>query len=622
MPGVEAARSLGGAPGGLVATAGCADTEAVTDEPGADDGPVDVPLAPFQSVYKGRSPFASVTKPPWTRRYVPLIDSMKGYSGQRLRMDAVAGLTVAALALPSAMAYAELAGLPVTAGLYALLLPVLAYALLGSGLRVVIGPEASVALLVASALAPLAAAGSAEYVTLAAALAIAVAGVFLVARLLRLGWIADYFSQSVLVGYITGVAVLMLLGQLEKLTGLSSSYDGAIRATIDLIGQLGGANPATLAVSVGSFVILILFGRFLPRGPGALVVVVLGILVSWLFNLEAVGVSVTGSIPAGLPSFAAPRISGQDWASLALPAVAIFLVGFSDSILTARSFAARHGESIDADQEMLAFSAANVAAGFTQGMPIGTSGSRTAVNDSMKATSQVSGLVSFGALVVILLFLTGPIRYLPSAVLGVVIVYASLKLIDPAQWRELVRSSRIEVAIAAITALVVVVVGVLPAIVVAVALSIIDVIRRTATPDDAVLGFSRADQRYADVGTHPDAGITPGVVVYRFQERLFFANAHFFKRRLWAAVDGAPKPVRHVVLDATMISGIDASAVGALQEVQSGLRSRNITLEVAHATDELREAFAATGLTDVVGAEHFHGTVSAAVQACVRDSGR
>lgn len=553
---------------------------------------------------------------------MPLIDSMKGYSGQRLRMDAVAGLTVAALALPSAMAYAELAGLPVTAGLYALLLPVLAYALLGSGLRVVIGPEASVALLVASALAPLAAAGSAEYVTLAAALAIAVAGVFLVARLLRLGWIADYFSQSVLVGYITGVAVLMLLGQLEKLTGLSSSYDGAIRATIDLIGQLGGANPATLAVSVGSFVILILFGRFLPRGPGALVVVVLGILVSWLFNLEAVGVSVTGSIPAGLPSFAAPRISGQDWASLALPAVAIFLVGFSDSILTARSFAARHGESIDADQEMLAFSAANVAAGFTQGMPIGTSGSRTAVNDSMKATSQVSGLVSFGALVVILLFLTGPIRYLPSAVLGVVIVYASLKLIDPAQWRELVRSSRIEVAIAAITALVVVVVGVLPAIVVAVALSIIDVIRRTATPDDAVLGFSRADQRYADVGTHPDAGITPGVVVYRFQERLFFANAHFFKRRLWAAVDGAPKPVRHVVLDATMISGIDASAVGALQEVQSGLRSRNITLEVAHATDELREAFAATGLTDVVGAEHFHGTVSAAVQACVRDSGR
>ena len=533
-------------------------------------------------------------------------------------MDAVAGLTVAALALPSSMAYAELAGLPVTAGLYALLLPVLAYALLGSGLRVVIGPEGSVALLVASALAPLAAAGSAEYVTLAAALAVAVGAVFLVARLLRLGWIADYFSQSVLVGYITGVAILMMLGQLEKLTGVSSSYDSALRAAIDSVGQLGVASPATLAVAGGAFAVLILFGHFLPRWPGALVVVVLGILASSLLDLESYGVAVTGSIPAGLPSIDRPHVTGSEMLSLALPAVAIFLASFSHAILTARSFAARHGETVDADQELLAFSAANVAAGFTHGMPIGTSGSRTAVNDSMKATSQVSGLVGFGAIVLILLFLTAPIQDLPTAILGAVIVYASLELIDPGQWRELASSSRTEVAIAAITSLVVVVVGVLQAIGVAVVLSIIDVVRRTATPADAVLGFSQAENRYADVGSHPDAGVTPGVVVYRIQERLFFANAHFFKRRLWAAVDGAPKPVHHLVLDATMISGIDASAVGAIREVQAGLHRRNITFEVARATDELREQFQATGLTDAIGAEHFHATVTAAVEACRR----
>ena len=541
---------------------------------------------------------------------------MKGYSRGKVRVDALAGLTVAALALPSSMAYAELAGLPVTAGLYALLLPVLAYALLGSGLRVVIGPEGAVALLVASALAPLAATGSAQYATLAAALAIAVGAVFLLARLLRLGWIADYFSQSVLVGYITGVAILMILGQVEKLTGVSSTYDGAIRATIDTVGHLGNANLATVAVACGAFAVLILFGRFLPRWPGALVVVVLGILASWLLDLEAHGVSVTGSIPAGLPSFARPHVTGSDWLSLALPAMAIFLVSFSDSILTARSFAARHGETIDADQELLSFSAANVASGFTHGMPIGTSGSRTAVNDSMKATSQVSGLVSFATIVLILLFLTAPIRYLPTAILGAVIVYASLKLIDPAQWRELASSSRTEVAIAAITSVVVVGIGVLPAIAVAVVLSIIDVIRRTATPSDAVLGYSEPEQRYADVGSHPDAGVTPGVVVYRIQERLFFANAHFFKRRVWAAVDGAPKPVHHLILDATMISGIDASAVGAIREVQTGLHSRNITFEVARATDELRAQFEATGLTGVIGAEHFYGTVTAAVEAC------
>ena len=583
---------------------------------GSSGEPAKVVLVPYQSAYEGRSPFASSTKPPWTRRYVPLVDSLKSYSRDKLRVDALAGLTVAALALPASMAYAELAGLPVTAGLYTLLLPVLAYALLGSGLRTVVGPEGAVALLVASALAPLAAAGSAQYATLAAALAIAVGAIFLIARLLRLGWIADYFSQSVLVGYISGVAVVMILGQLEKLTGLSSTYSGAIRATIDNVAHIGHANLPTVAVAGGAFVVLILLGRFLPRWPGALVVVVLGIVVSWLLDLEAHGVSVTGSIPAGLPSFDRPHVTGSEWLSLALPAAAIFLVSFSDSILTARSFAARHGETIDADQELLSFSAADVAAGFTHGMPVGTSGSRTAVNDSMKATSQVSGLFAFGTILLILLFLTAPIRYLPSAVLGAVIVYASLKLIDPAQWRELARSSRTEVGIAAITSVVVVAIGVLPAIVVAMALSIIDVIRRTAIPSDAVLGYSEADQRYADVGTHPDAGITPGVVVYRIQERLFFANAHFFKRRVWAAVDGAPKPVGHLILDATMISGIDASAVGAITEVRTGLHSRNITFEVAHATDELREQFDQTGLTGVVGAEHFHGTVAAAVRAC------
>ncbi len=344
--------------------------------------------------------------------------------------------------------------------------------------------------------------------------------------------------------------------------------------------------------------------------------VVLGIVVSALLDLAAHGVSVTGSIPSGLPSFARPHLSGSQWLSLAGPAVAIFLVSFSDSILTARSFAARHGETVDADQELLTFSAASIAAGFTQGMPIGTSGSRTAVNDSMNATSQVSGLVGFGAIGVILLFLTGPIRYLPTAVLGAVIVFASLKLINPEQWRELSRSSRVEVGIAGITALFVIVIGVLPAIAAAVALSIIDVVRRTATPNDAVLGYSAAENRYADLGTHPDAGVTPGVVVYRIQERLFFANAHFFKRRVWAAVDGAPRPVHHLVLDAAAIGGVDASAVVAVREVYEGLRSRNITFEIARSTDELREQLEDTGLADLVGADHFHATVSAAVEAC------
>jgi high affinity sulfate transporter 1 len=570
--------------------------------------------APARKAYGGRSPFASASKPPVIQRFVPLTASLKGYSGGRLRGDATAGLTVAALALPAGMAYAELAGLPVTAGLYALLLPVLVYAGLGATRRGVIGPEGAVALLVATALAPLAAAGSPEYVALAAALAIAVGCVFVVARLLRLGWLADYFSQSVLVGYISGVAILMAIGQLSKLTGVSSDVEGDVREAIDILLHIGDANLWTIGVSLVTLVILVTLQRLAPRWPGALIVVVLGMAVSWGLDLASHGVDLTGPVPAGLPALGRPDVDASQLTSLILPALAIFLVSFADAILTARSFAAKHRETVDADQEMLAFGAASIASGFSQGMPIGASGSRTAVNDSMRATSQVSGLVSFATIALILLFLTAPIQYLPSAVLGAVILFASVRLIDAAQWRALARSSRSEVAIAAIAAFFVITIGVLAAIAAAVVLSIVDVVRRVAAPDDAVLGWSERDGRYTDVKSDPDATITPGVVVYRFNGRLFFANAHFFKRRVWAAVDGAPKPVRCLVLDATALSGIDASSVDALAEVHAGCQTRNITLDIAHATSDLRARLDETGLTELFGAGTFYPTVPAAVE--------
>jgi MFS superfamily sulfate permease-like transporter len=326
-------------------------------------------------------------------------------------------------------------------------------------------------------------------------------------------------------------------------------------------------------------------------------------------------VSVTGPVPSGLPSLKVPDFSRADLGTLVVAALAVFLVAFSDSILTARSFAARHHEVVDANQELFAFGVAQISAGLTQGIPVGTSGSRTAVNDDMRATSQVSGLAAAATIAGILIFLTAPIAYLPSAVLGAVIMYAGAKLIDPGQWFALARSSRVEVVIAGITVLCVVTVGVLQAIIVAVVLSVADIIRRAARPADALLGWSAEEDRYVDVVDHPDAGITRGVVVYRIQDRLFFANAHYFKRRLWAAVDGAPKPVRHVVLDSSFISDIDASAEVALREVIDGLRERNIELHVARAAQELRLRMESVGLAEAIGADHFHGTVTAAVDA-------
>jgi high affinity sulfate transporter 1 len=577
-----------------------------------------VPLEPFPVAYRGRRPFRSAHKPPLSRRFVPLVESLHGYDRTRLRTDAVAGFTVAALALPASMAYADIAGLPVTSGLYSLLLPLVVYAVLGSVPWLVVGPESTLALLVAAGLGPLAIAGSAEYTSLAAALALLVGGVYLAARLLRLGWIADYFSQAVLVGYITGVAALILLGQVGKLVGVSSEQDNKVVALVDTAANLGRANGPTVALATISLLLLVGLRHFVPRFPAALLVVVLGIGSTWALDLAEHGVSTAGEVPSGLPDLVVPGIGGADFLALAAVAVGIFLVGFSDSILTARSFAAQRGERVDADQELLAFSAANAAAGVTQGMPMGTTGSRTAVNLSMGATSQVTGLVASGSILVVLLLLTEPIQYLPDATLAAIIVTGAVRLLDPDQWRSLARSSRAELAIAALTVLTVVNVGVLEALVAAVVLSLLDVVRRVARPNDAVLGWSTTERHYADVDHDATAAVTPGVVIYRFSDRLFFANVHFFKRRVWAAVDAAPGPTRHVVLDMAGVPGMDASAATGLRELQDGLSARNVSLEIAKATDPLHATMDRLGLVELIGAEHFHTTVTAAVEAVAR----
>ena len=574
-----------------------------------------MPLEPFQVAYRGRKPFRSAHKPPLTTRYLPLAAQLRGYDGPRLRIDVTAGLTIAALALPASMAYADIAGLPVTAGLYSLLLPLAVYALLGSAPWLVIGPESTIALLVAAGLAPLAVEGSAEYATLGTALALLVGGVYLAARLLRLGWIADYFSQAVLVGYVTGVATLIILGQLGKLVGISSDYDNAIIAFGDIVAHLNEADSATVTLAALTLVLLVALRYFVPRFPAALLVVVLGIAVSWWLDLAADGVAIAGDVPSGLPELAFPHIGVDEWAQLTGVAAGIFLVGFSDSILTARSLAAQRGGRIDADQELLAFSAANAAAGVTQGMPVGTTGSRTAVNLSMGATSQVSGLVAGGFILVVLLLLTEPIQYLPNATLAAIIVTGAVRLVDPDQWRSLARGSRAELVIAGITVLTVLNLGVLFALVGAVVLSLLDVIRRIARPHDAVLGWSAKEMRYADVSGDPDIGVTPGVVVYRFSDRLFFANVHFFKRRVWAAVDAAPKPTRHLVLDMAGVPGLDTSAATGLRELHEGLIVRNVSLDIARATDPLELAMERLGLVELIGGDHFHGTVSAAVES-------
>jgi SulP family sulfate permease len=566
--------------------------------------------------YDQRAPFRAARPEPLLTRAIPVTAELPRYRGPSALRDAVAGVTVAALAIPSAMAYAEVAGLSPVNGLYALLLPAVVYAFLGTSRQLSIGPEGSLSTLVAAAVLPLAVAGSPDAAELAAMLAILVAICFAAAWLLRLGWIADYFSRPVLVGYIHGVAVVLVIGQLGKLLGLSIEAKDPLPQLWEVIRELGSVSGTTVAVSVVSLAALFGLRLLMPKLPAALLVVLAAIGLSWAFDFAAHGIAVVGPIPAGLPSFAIPRPGLADIVRLLPAAVGIFLVCFADEILTARSFAGKHNQSVRGSQELLAMGAANAAAGLTQGFSVGASGSRTAVNDNMGARSQIAGLFAASTVALILLFLTGPVQYLPKAVLGAIIVFAAVGLIEPQAWRRLAAVDPVEVAIAAVTTACVVFFGVLEALVVAVGLSMIDTVRRSAKPHDAVLGWVERLGRYADVSLHPSARVTPGVVVYRLDDRLFFANARYFKGRIREAIHAAPDPVHWLVLDADAMTHADSTGLDALLDVAKELQRAEISLVIARLRTRMEEQLDDAGVLDVVGSGHLYPTVRAAVDAC------
>jgi SulP family sulfate permease len=569
--------------------------------------------------YGDESPFSRSRKRPLLSRAIPVSEELPGYRPHTARRDGVAALTVAALALPSAMAYAEVAGVSPVNGLYALLLPTVAYALLGTSRQLVIGPEGSISALVGASVIGFAATGSPEAARLAAMLALLVAACFGLAWLLRLGWIADYLSRPVLVGYIHGVAGVLIIGQLGKVLGLDIEATDPLPQLVEVVSDLDDTSATTIAVGVGALLVLLPLRFVAPRFPAPLVVVVAGIALSSLLALAEHGVAVVGDIPAGLPSIGLPQAPLDDTLELIPAALGLFFVTFADSILTARSYAGKHRQHVDAGQELLAIGGANAAAGITQGIPVGASGSRTAVSDGVGVQTQLGALMAAGVILAILLFLTGPIGDLPKAVLGATIISAAIGLVDPAQWRALRATDPVELAIAGVALAGVLIVGVLEAIVFAAGLSIIDVVRRSARPHDAVLGWVERLGRYADVSVHRGARVTPGVVVYRVDDRVFFANASYVKGRMREAVRGAPTPARWLVLDAEAMVQVDSAGLAAIEEVAGDLERDGVTLVLARMRAVTRERLDESGLSDAIGRDRFHPTVRAAVEACLRE---
>src|SRR6478736_5156847 len=560
------------------------------------------------------TPFRRPDKRPWLYRIVPVAEHVPGYRGATFGRDALAGITVAALALPAAMAYGELAGLSPVIGLYTLLLPAVAYAIFGSSRQVIVGPEGAIAAMVGAALIPMTP-DPVQRASLAALLALLVGVAYVVALLARLGWIADYLSRPVLIGYLNGVAIVIIIGQFGKVFGLSIGAEAPAGQITEIVTEIDQVSWPTVLVGGVCLAALLVTRWLAPKVPAPLIVVVVAIIASAAFGLAAYGVAVVGEIPAGLPSIRLPDLQFRAILDLAPVAIGIFFVSFSDEILVARSIAGRHGQHIRPAAELAAMGAASLAASVSQGMPVGASGSRTAVNDQMRGRTQVAGLLAAGVVALVLLFLTAPIQYLPKATLGAVIVTASIGLIDPTAWQGLARVSKVEVTIAAITMIGVIAVGVLQALLLAVALTVIDAIRRSAQPHDAVLGRVERLDRYADVRFHPSATISPGVLVYRLDDRLFFANVNYVQSRIREAVAGSPTAVHWLVFDAEGLNHVDATGIDLLTTLIEALEKESITFVFARLKSPVTDRLQDAGVLRLVGEAHLYPTVSAAVGA-------
>lgn len=547
--------------------------------------------------------------------WLPGTAQFTGYQRSWLRGDVLAGVTVAAYLVPQVMAYATVAGLPPVAGLWAALVPMGVYALLGSSRQLSVGPESTTALMTATALAPLVVGDPARYAAMAAMLALLVGSICLAAGLCGLGFLADLLSRPVLVGYMTGVAVIMITGQLDKVSGVEVTGDEFVDQIRSFASGLGSVHVPTVVLSAAVLALLLLLYRIAPRFPGPLVAVLAATAVVWLFSLEGKGIRVVGGIPAGLPRPTLPPVAMTELLALAIPAAGIAVVAFSDNALTARTFAARKGDTIDASAELRALGICNLTTGVTQGFPVSSSGSRTALGDTVGSRTQLYSLVMLATVLLVMLAGRNLLEHFPMAALGALVVYAALRLIDAAEFRRLARFRRSELFLAVATTVAVLGFGVLYGVLVAIALSLMDTLRRIARPHDSVLGYVPGVAGMHDVDDYPDARPVPGLVVYRYDAPLFFANAENFRERALAAVEAADGPVEWFVLNAEAQVDPDLTAVDALEQLRRDLTARGIVFAMARVKSDLRDDLVAAGFIDRVGADRIFPTLPTAVEA-------
>ena len=557
-------------------------------------------------------------------QWVPGLQVISSYRRRWLVKDVIAGVVLTTLLVPQGMAYAELAGLPPITGLYTSILCLLGYAVFGPSRILVLGPDSSLGPMIAATILPLVAAnGDAKRaVALASILAIMVAAIMILAAVAKLGFIADLISKPTMIGYLNGLALTILIGQLPKLFGFKVSAD-------DLIGEITGfarglahgeAVPAAAAVGLAGIAVILVLQRWLPKVPAVLIAVVLAIAATTVFSLADHGVSLVGVLPKGFPPFTIPSVRLSDLGPLFAGALGIALVSLADTISTASAFAARSGQEVRGNGEMIGIGAANLAAGLFQGFPVSTSGSRTAVAERSGAKTQLTGVIGAALIILMIVLVPGLFRNLPQPALAAVVITAALSLADIPGTVRLWRQRKAEFLLSIAAFLGVALLGVLPGIAIAVALSILNVFRRAWWPYATVLGRVAGVEGYHDVHSYPDAEHLPGLVIYRFDGPLSFANAKTFRDEARRMAKADPPPA-WILVAAEPITDVDTTASDVLEDLDEALNDQGISLVFAELKDPVRRKIERYGLTRTINPQHFFPTVESAIAAFRQETG-
>jgi len=547
------------------------------------------------------------------RRPSMLLGGLLPFDASRLPADAIAGATLAALAIPEVMGYTKIAGTPVITGLYTLLLPVLFFAIFGSSRHLVVGADSATAAILATGLVAMGqTAQSTEYVQMTSLAALMCAALLIAARLLKLGFIANFLSRSVLIGFLTGVGIQVAMGQVGGMFGITGESGGTVQKFVETLQMIPtDTNVPSLVVSISVLAVILVLGRINKAIPGALIAVVGAIAASYLLDLEAMGVTILGTVPGGLPAIGLPTdvMTAENVVALLPTVVSLVIVILAQSAATSRAYAMKYGDSFDENVDLVGLGMANIGAGISGTFVVNGSPTKTEMVDSGGGRSQVSQLTAGAVVVAVLLFLTGPLAYMPNAVLAAVVFLIGLRLIDYRGMAAIGRVRQGEFAVALVTAFVVVVVGVEQGIILAMALSIVEHIYHSYRPYDTLLAVTPGGTP-GPVPLADRAEALPGLVVYRFGASLYYANGTRFTEEVMDLVEGADPPLRWLAVSASSVGDIDFSGADTIRQVKEELARTGVTFAICDLSPKVRAQLDAYGLTELIGTDRIFATTT------------